>query len=160
MGQLSTPLAEIPALFAEISARRVTRLSHINSEPAKQYFNIATKNSPLPSNSASRVTRLHINKPLDGHHAISFPFLLAKNSNVSTLGPGSKLLIKFPGVRMTTDSYTYTFHFPTPSIERIYYFEILMFRDSIDIYFKSTFSIFLTMPNVPTKIVNVPTDQA
>ena len=29
MGQLSTPLAEIPALFAEISARRVTGLSHI-----------------------------------------------------------------------------------------------------------------------------------
>ena len=64
MGQLSTPLAEIPALFAEISARRVTRLSHINSEPAKQYFNIAAGISPLPSNSASQVTRLHINRPL------------------------------------------------------------------------------------------------
>ena len=51
-------------------------------------------------------------------------------------------------------------HFPRPSIERIYYFEILMFRDSIDVYFKSTFSIFLMKPNVPTKIVNVPTDQA
>ena len=30
MGQLSTSLAEILALFAEISARRVTRLSHIS----------------------------------------------------------------------------------------------------------------------------------
>ena len=107
MGQLSTPLAEIPALFAEISARRVTRLSHINSEPAKQYFNIAAGISPLPSNSASRVTRLHINKPLDGHHAISFPFLLAKNSNVPTLGPGVQTFNQIPGVRMTTDSYTY-----------------------------------------------------
>ena len=35
-------------------------------------------------------------------------------------------------------------HFPTRSIERIYYFEILTFRKSIDIYFKSTFLIFLT----------------
>ena len=97
MGQLSTPLAEIPALFAEISARRVTRLSHINNEPAKQYFNIAAGISPLPSNSASRVTRLHINKPLDGHHAISFPFLLAKNSNVLTLGPEVQTFNQIPG---------------------------------------------------------------
>ena len=51
-------------------------------------------------------------------------------------------------------------HFSTPSIERIYNFEILMLRDSIDVDFKSSFSIFLTKPNVPTKIVNVPTDQA
>ena len=50
-------------------------------------------------------------------------------------------------------------HFPTP-IERIYYFETLTFRDSIDTYFKSTSLIFLTNPNVPTKIVNVPTNQA
>ena len=41
MQQLSTRrLAEVPTLFAEISAKRVTFLSHINSEPAKQYFNI------------------------------------------------------------------------------------------------------------------------
>ena len=53
MGQLSTRLAKIPALFAEISARRVTRLSHINSEPAKYSNNIATGISPLPSNLAS-----------------------------------------------------------------------------------------------------------
>ena len=52
-------LVKIPALFAEISARRVARLSHINSELKKQYFNIAAGISPLPSNSASRVTRLH-----------------------------------------------------------------------------------------------------
>ena len=79
-------LAEIPGLFAEILARRVTRLSHINSEPAKQYFNIAAGISPLPSNSASQVTRLHINKPLDVHHTISFP----------TLGPGVQTFNQIP----------------------------------------------------------------
>ena len=73
MGQLSTHLAGIPALFAKISARWVTCLSHINSEPAKQYFNIVAGISPWPSNSASRVTRIHINRSSDGHHAISFP---------------------------------------------------------------------------------------
>ena len=51
-------------------------------------------------------------------------------------------------------------HFPTPFIERIYYFETLTFRESIDIFFKSTILIFLTKLNVPTKIVNVLTDQA
>ena len=45
---------------------------------------------------------------------------------------------------MTTDSC----HFPTPFIERIYYFETSTFRDSIVIYFKSTVLIFLTNPNV------------
>ena len=30
-------------------------------------------------------------------------------------------------------------HFPTPSIERIYYFETLTFRDSIDIYYYSRY---------------------
>ena len=34
-------------------------------------------------------------------------------------------------------------HFPTPSIGRIYYFETLTFRDSIDVYYKSTFVIYL-----------------
>ena len=35
----------------------------LNSEPAKQYFNIAAGISSLPNNSTSRVTRLHINRP-------------------------------------------------------------------------------------------------
>ena len=35
-----------------------------------------------------------------------------------------------------------------------------MFRNSIDVYLKSTFSKFLKKLNAPTKILNVPMDQA
>ena len=71
--------------------------------------------------------------------------------------------LKFPSVRMTTGSYTHTvFAISQHLLLNVFtqHFETLTFRDSIDIYFKSTFLIFLTKPNVPTKIVNVPTDKA
>ena len=76
-------------------------------------------------------------------------------------GPGLGLVMYiFTTLEFSTQNFDFhtpiLCHFPTP-IERIYYFETLTFRDSIDIYFKSTFLIFLTKPNVPTKIVNVPT---
>ena len=47
----------------------------------------------MPSNSASQVTRLHINRPLDGHHVIP----PRQNSNVPTPGPGDQTFNQIPG---------------------------------------------------------------
>ena len=73
--------------------------------------------------------------------AISFPFLLAKNSKVPILGPGVQTFNQVPG--RADDNGLIYLYFPTSSIERIYYFEILMFRDSIEVYFNSPFLILL-----------------